>query len=94
MLYLLHIINQKSRVVFNGVVINNIIAIAPIMPETTTIQITKQTREELRKIGKMGDDYNKVINDLIIEHNRNKLGEYGENFIRAHKDEFVSIDDL
>jgi hypothetical protein len=64
------------------------------MSETTTIQITKQTRDELRKIGKMGDDYNKVINDLIVEHNRNKLGEYGEKFIREHKDEFVSIDDL
>ena len=64
------------------------------MPETTTIQITKQTREELLKIGTMGDDYNKVINELIIEHNRNKLAEYGENFIREHKDEFVSVDDL
>lgn len=64
------------------------------MSETTTIQITKKTRDELRKIGKMGDDYNKVINDLIIEHNINKLGEYGEKFIKEHKDEFVSIDDL
>ncbi len=42
----------------------------------------------------MGDDYNKVINDLIIEHNMNELGEYGEKFIKEHKDEFVSIDDL
>ena len=64
------------------------------MAETTTIQITKQTRDELRKIGRMGDDYNKVINDLIAGHNRNKLAEHGEKFIREHKDEFVSIDDL
>lgn len=75
-------------------VINIIATIADIMAETTTIQITKKTREELRKIGSMGDDYNKVINDLIAEHNRNKLAEYGERFIREHKDEFVSIDDL
>jgi hypothetical protein len=42
------------------------------MSETTTIQITKQIRDELRKIGTMGDDYNKVINDLIVEHNWKK----------------------
>jgi hypothetical protein len=49
------------------------------MSETTTIQIIKQNLAELRKIGMMGEDYNKVINDLIVEHNRNKLAEYGEN---------------
>ena len=49
MLYLLHIINQKPQVVFNGVVISNIIAIALIMAETTTIQITKQTRDSYGK---------------------------------------------
>ena len=64
------------------------------MSETTTIQITKQIREELRKIGKMGDDYNKVLNDLIVEHNMNKLAERSEKFIKEHKNEFVSIDDL
>ncbi len=64
------------------------------MSETTTIQITKQILEELRKIGKMGDDYNKVINDLIVEHNMNKLTERSEKFIKEHKNEFVSIDDL
>ena len=74
--------------------INNIIVIALIMAETTTIQITKQTRDELRKIGTMGDDYNKVINKLIAEHNRDQLAEHGEKFIKEHKDEFVSIDDL
>lgn len=78
----------------NRVAINNIIVIALIMAETTTIQITKQTRDELRKIGTMGDDYNKVINKLIAEHNRNQLAEHGEKFIKEHKDEFVSIDDL
>jgi len=64
------------------------------MPETTPISITKQTREELQQIGTIGDDYNKVINDLIVEHNRNELAEHGEKFIREHKNEFVSINDL
>lgn len=56
-------------------VIMHIVPIMPIMSETTTIQITKQTYEELRKIGIMGDDYNKLINELIVEHNRNELSE-------------------
>jgi len=36
-------------------------AIVVIMSETTTIQVTKQTRDELKRIGSMGDDYNAVI---------------------------------
>jgi len=52
-----------------------IMHIMPIMSETTTIQITKQTYEELRKIGIVGDDYNKLINELIVKHNRNELSE-------------------
>jgi hypothetical protein len=50
-----------------------------IISETTTIQITKQTREELRKIGTMEDDNHKIINDLIVEHNKNKFVKWGGN---------------
>ena len=64
------------------------------MPETTTIQITTETRDELRDIGKMGDDYNTVIRKLISEHNCNKLIEEGDRLIREQRDEFVNIDDL
>jgi hypothetical protein len=76
------------------VVINTIIAIVTIMSETTTIQISKDTRDELKTIGKMGDDYNTVIRKLIHEHNCNKLIDEGNRLIREHRDEFVSIDDL
>jgi hypothetical protein len=76
------------------VVINTIIAIVTIMSETTTIQISKDTRDELKTIGKMGDDYNTVIRKLIHEHNCNKLIDEGDRLIREHRDEFVSIDDL
>jgi hypothetical protein len=75
-------------------VINTIIAIVTIMSETTTIQISKDTRDELKTIGKMGDDYNTVIRKLIHEHNCNKLIDEGDRLIREHRDEFVSIDDL
>ena len=76
------------------VVINTIIAIVTIMSETTTIQISKDTRDELKTIGKMGDDYNTVIRKLIHEHNCNKLIDEGDRLIREHRDEFVGIDDL
>ena len=74
--------------------INTIIAIVVIMSETTTIQISKETRDDLKAIGKMGDDYNTVIRKLIHEHNCNKLIEEGDRLIKEHRDEFVSVDDL
>ncbi|MDD3247347.1 MAG: hypothetical protein PHF18_10960 [Methanosarcina sp.] len=64
------------------------------MAETTTIQITKQTRDQLRAIGSMGDDYNNVIEKLIIEHNKNRLAEYGQKIVNEKKEKFVSIDEL
>lgn len=71
-----------------------IITIVLIMSETTTIQITTETRDELKAIGKMGESYNSVIWRLIAEHNCNKLIEEGQKLIRGHRDEFVNIDDL
>lgn len=82
-------------------IINAIIAIVCIMSETTTIQITKKTREALKEIGSMGDDYNKVIEKLIAEYrinttrqNIDKTVEEGERLYKDHPEEFVSVDDL
>lgn len=77
-----------------SLVIDLIITIVLIMSETTTIQITTETRDELKAIGKMGESYNEVIWRLIAEHNCNKLIEEGQKLIREHRDEFVNIDDL
>ncbi|HEY3360250.1 MAG TPA: hypothetical protein VGK06_00095 [Methanosarcina sp.] len=74
--------------------INIIAAIANNVTETTTIQVKKQTRDELRAIGSMGDDYNSVIEKLIREHNRNKLVEHSKRVVEERIDEFVSIDEL
>lgn len=81
--------------------INAIITIVVIMSENTTIQIAKETREALREIGSMGDDYNKVIKKLVEEHKEHifrlkmdKLAKEADNFIKEHRDEFVSIDEL
>ncbi len=74
--------------------INTIANIAENMAETTTIQVKTKTRDKLRAIGSMGDDYNSVIEKLIQEHNRNKLVEYSRKMVEEHEDEFVSIDEL
>lgn len=72
-----------------------------IMSETTTIQITKETRDALKEIGSMGDDYNKVIKKLIEEHNEHvhrlkidKFAKEADGIIKEHREEFVSIDEL
>lgn len=64
------------------------------MSATTTIQLKTNTRDALRKIGHMGDDYNTVIENLIIEHNRNSLVEHGKQVVEKRKNDFVNIDDL
>jgi hypothetical protein len=61
---------------------------------TTTIQIKVQTRDELSEIGSMADDYNSVIERLIIEHNRNLLVDYSRKIVEERKKDFVSLDDL
>ena len=64
------------------------------MSATTTIQVKTDTRNTLRKIGHMGDDYNAVIERLIVEHNRNSLVEHGKQIVEERKNDFVNIDDL
>jgi hypothetical protein len=64
------------------------------MAETTTIQITTETRDQLRELGKMGEDYNTVIRRLIAEYNLDRLIEKGEKRIKEHRDKFVDINDL
>jgi predicted CopG family antitoxin len=78
-------------------IINTIITIMIIMSENTTIQIAKETREALKEIGSMGDDYNKVIQKLIAEHKRQNLErdiEKWDELIKEHPEEFVSLDEL
>ncbi len=72
---------------------NCYIGYSVIMSETTTIQVKRSTRDALRSIGHMGEDYNTVIEGLIREHNRNELAEYSRKVVAERKDEFVSIDD-
>jgi hypothetical protein len=64
------------------------------MSEITTIQIRTDTRDELKRIGSMGDDYNSVIQRLIQEHNANKVIAYADRYIEENKEKFVNINDL
>jgi len=64
------------------------------MESITTIQIEKTTRDELKRIGSMGNNYNDVIKMLIAEHNANKVIAYGDKYIEENKDKFVSLDEL
>jgi hypothetical protein len=68
------------------------------MSETTSIQIAKETRDSLKEIGSMGDDYNKVIKMLIEEHwekvgreNLEKMFEEGERLFKEHPEKFVRL---
>ncbi len=61
---------------------------------TTTIQIKKEVRDELKKVGDMDDDYNSVIEKLLREHNRNKLIEYSRKVVEERKKDFVNLDEL
>ncbi|MFP4001676.1 MAG: hypothetical protein ACLFSM_03370 [Thermoplasmata archaeon] len=60
----------------------------------TTIQVKKEVRDELKKLGSMNDDYNSVIEKLIREYNRNRLVEHGQKIVEERKDDFVDIDEL
>ena len=64
------------------------------MTATTTIRINVETREELKHLGDIGDDYDLVINRLIREHNRENLVRYSRKVMEERKGDFVDIDEL
>lgn len=64
------------------------------MSEMTTIRISTSTRDGLKEIGNLGDDYDSVIGRLIREHNRDNLVEYSRKIVEERKGDFVDIDDL
>jgi hypothetical protein len=64
------------------------------MSETTTIRISVETRDTLKELGNLGDDYNTVIERLIREHNRESLINYSRKIVEERKEDFVDLDDL
>ncbi|WP_156157376.1 hypothetical protein [Methanosarcina siciliae] len=58
------------------------------------IPVSRPLEKQLRAPGATRKNYNRVLQELIQEHNRRQLGEYGAKLIREHKDEFVNIKEL
>jgi len=62
------------------------------MSAVTTIQINKETREELREIGKKGETYNQLIHRLI---EMAKKVDFFEDIDRIlETEEFVPLDEI
>jgi guanylate kinase len=62
------------------------------MGEVTTIQITPQTRQELRDLGRKGETYNDLIQRLI--HLAREIEFFKEIDRIIETEEFVSLDDI
>ena len=62
------------------------------MSAVTTIQINKETREELREIGKKGETYNQLIQRLIEMARKVDFFEDMDRILET--EEFVPLDEI
>ncbi len=62
------------------------------MSTLTTIQIQKETREELREFGKKGETYEEVIKKLMEIARRVEFFEDIDRILET--EEFVSLDEI
>ena len=62
------------------------------MAEVTTIQIAKETREELQRFGRKGETYNQVIHNLMEIARMTAF--YNDIDRILETEEFVSLDKL
>jgi len=62
------------------------------LTEATTIQITKDTREELREFGKKGETYEEVIRRLM--ENVRKVAFFDEIDRIVETEEFTPLDEI
>jgi len=58
----------------------------------TTIQITQDTREQLKELGRKGETYDQLINRLVKLAKRTEFFDEIDRIIET--EEFVSIDEL
>jgi len=59
---------------------------------TTTIAVSKETKEMLRKLGEKGESYDTIIRSLIEEIGWERLDERWNKILE--KDEFIPFDEL
>jgi predicted CopG family antitoxin len=60
--------------------------------EQTTIQISKETREKLKKVGRKGQTYDEII-EKLLEISKKAIF-FNELDRIANTEEFVPLDDL
>ena len=63
----------------------------------TTIQIKKNTREKLKRLGHKGESYDNIIERLVNyfeELNFEKLIEQRYKKLQKEKDQYISLDDI
>lgn len=63
----------------------------------TTIQIKKDTREKLKRLGQKGESYDTIIERLLKyfeELNVEKLIEQRYKKLQKEKDKYVSLDEI
>ena len=58
----------------------------------TTIAVSKETKEMLRKLGEKGESYDTIIRSLIEEIGWERLDERWNKILE--KDEFIPFDEL
>ncbi|RLF94335.1 hypothetical protein DRN50_05615 [Thermococci archaeon] len=59
---------------------------------TTTIAVSKETKEMLRKLGEKGESYDTIIRSLIEEIGWERLDERWNKILK--EDEFIPFDEL
>ncbi len=62
------------------------------MPTTTTIAVDKESKKELKKIGRKGETYNDIIEKLIKLAKRENFFKKQEKILE--EEEFVDIDQV
>lgn len=59
---------------------------------TTTVAVSKETKEMLRKIGKKGESYDSIIRTLIEEIGWKRLDDRWNKILA--EEEFIPLDEL
>jgi predicted CopG family antitoxin len=58
----------------------------------TTVAVSKETKEMLRKLGEKGESYDSIIRALLEESSRKRLDDRWNKILTD--DEFIPLDDL
>ena len=72
--------------------IANIMDTGVIYMPTTTVAVSKETKEMLRKMGEKGESYDSIIRTLVEEVSWKRLDDRWNKILA--EEEFIPLDDL